>query len=225
MSRTKRIKRIAAAMPIVQQLTDYTRDVHKGAAIWDRESLTLWLATPFSQHRDAEALERSNFEVISERLSEEHPETIQALHFGHWAYGWYDRIYVRRDDALALRSVQQWIDQLADYGVADDVHYSETEWEMNHPSDTECYAQEDCECPVRELERKIDAHECITLFREAIEDGSASPSNDYAWDCPYCYEWDQNHVEAGEREEAIRAGEIRLMYRALESAGQMRLPL
>lgn len=158
-ARTRRAARIAAAMPIVAELTGYTgkidnnwwsrrSDIHLGLG-HDLDESRLWLSIPISRNgrgpQDADGvLAESNYRVIEADLTR-----VSAFGTDYridlWPGGSIHTLQVRADDALALRAVQQWVDALADYPVASDMDYSELEWEFNHPSDGECYA-EDCSC-------------------------------------------------------------------------------
>lgn len=153
-ARSKRICRIADSNEfghLVAQLDEHTREAHEGATFHiDRDCLlSCWLATPFIVHRDSDALEESNWQVIKKDLSDCADE-VQVHSFGHWGFGWFERLYVRRDGVQALRRVQGWINALADYPVADEMHYSELEWERNHPGmyAGECYC-DDPDCSVK----------------------------------------------------------------------------
>jgi hypothetical protein len=150
-TRARRIKRIAAAMPIFGELTAHGTDVD---SVWwarrsDRdENPGLWLTTPFSRNgRGDEPLAESNYRVISEDI-----ERVSAFGTDYridlWPGGQIHTLQVRADDALALRAVDQWIGALADYPVADDSDYSEEEWKQNHPdADDNCYSDDtDCQC-------------------------------------------------------------------------------
>ncbi|QLE71133.1 hypothetical protein FGW37_05510 [Streptomyces rectiverticillatus] len=215
MSRRKRIARIAAAIPFVEELAEYTKECHKGASMHiDREAFEgLWYALPISRTRDAKALEESNYAVIERDLTERFPETVEAHSFGHWGYGWYERLYVRRDDAAALLAAQQWVDALASYGIADEEHYSETEYEHNHPSERECYSNDpDCGCEVK-------SHECSEMLSAAVESGEVA-SADEAWWCDFCNEW--RDLDDSERARLV-AWEYRKNCRAMEGAGQLAL--
>ena len=149
-ARSKRIERVTRVYPdICAQLTEYTKDVHQGATFHGgrSETETCWYATPFVATRDGDALEASNFRVIMADLQKRDPDGVQDLHFGHWAFGWYDRIYVRKDHPVAIALVRDWTKALTDYPIADESDYSELEYEMNHPADGECYSDDpDC-CP------------------------------------------------------------------------------
>ena len=150
-ARTKRIKRVTRAVgQIAEELAELTTECHQGASfhISRHDFESCWYATPFMQHRDSDPLEESNFAVIKKDLTRISPDGVDDRRFGHWGHGWYERLYVRRDDAAAILAVQSWINALSDYGVADEHHYSELEWERNHPGGSECYC-DDPECSVK----------------------------------------------------------------------------
>lgn len=150
-TRTRRIARIAACMPIVARLVKQGTEFD--AVSWARREHTPgdgapWLCTPFSHGtREESALADSNYRIIMadlDRVSAYGTDTRLDL----WVGGRIETLMVRADDALALRAVQAWVDALADYPVADEEDYSELEWDRAHPgSDDEwCYAEEDCSC-------------------------------------------------------------------------------
>lgn len=153
--RTRRAARIAAAMPFAAKLTAHTDTVDSNW--WSRrydypgpnEGIT-WLAIPVSRNgrgpQDVDdVLNESNYRVIERDL-----ESVSAFGTDYridlWPGGSIHTLMIRADDGLAIRAVEQWVDALADYPVADDSDYSEREWAFNHPSDGECYAGEGCSC-------------------------------------------------------------------------------
>lgn len=151
-ARTKRIKRVTSAVGMIaQELAEHTTQCHQGATFHGgrRELESGWYATPFERTRDSDALQESNFEVIRKDLKR-FGWGADVHSFGHWGCGWFERLYVRRDDAAAILAVQAWINALSDYGVADEMHYSALEWERNHPGhyQGECYCDDD-DCSVR----------------------------------------------------------------------------
>lgn len=77
-------------------------------------------------HRDADTLTRSNFAVISEDLSTRFPDDTRIESFSNWAVGWSETLLVR-PDSEAWKAAEEWIAKLADYPVADEYHWSETE--------------------------------------------------------------------------------------------------
>lgn len=88
-----------------------------------------------SVHRDSEALDRSNWEVITEEIlaipDEGDPEDELAdaaiERMSHWAVGWIDYLVVRPHSTAEKRAIE-WKQKLDDYPVADEEHYSQIEW-------------------------------------------------------------------------------------------------
>ncbi|MFJ2187860.1 hypothetical protein ACIOJE_07810 [Kitasatospora sp. NPDC087861] len=131
----------------MENLAELTREAHKG--VWfraDSDDFTrIWFATPFTRKRDADALEESNWQVVTRDLEKRFPEGVSVHSFGHFAHGHYERLYVSTDDAVAIRAVQEWVGRLEEYAVADEMHYSGVEWERNHPEEGTCYSDDpDC---------------------------------------------------------------------------------
>ena len=92
----------------------------------------------FGQHRDSDALERSNWQVISTDLKERFPDDIVEESASHWAVGWVETLRVKvlidpekgiEEDNItdAFKAVIEWKDALADYPVADEMHWCELE--------------------------------------------------------------------------------------------------
>ena len=111
---------------------------------------------PVGRHRDSDALEESNFEVISEDLRKRFPGKVAVLGFNHWGVGWVEEIGWDASDPEIVKAVHEWAGALENYPVASDDHFYELEWDRNHPSENECYAEdrEDCSCGLAERERK-----------------------------------------------------------------------
>lgn len=101
---------------------------------------------PVGQHRDSEALDLSNFAVVLADLEEQFPEHVAVARFGHFGFGWVEEIIWDSHFGPVADAVEAWESALADYPVASDEHYSETEWAENHPSEGECYSDDD-DCP------------------------------------------------------------------------------
>lgn len=156
-ARSQRIARVTEVMNraysgIADDLLALTREAHQGATFHtSRQALeSCWYATPFVQTRDSDSLDKSNFHVIKNDLVNQDDEGVQIERFGHWGCGWFERIYVRRDHPIAISLVAAWLTALDQYPVADDDHYSETEWDDNHPGDGMCYSDDDdCGCDLR----------------------------------------------------------------------------
>lgn len=183
MRRQKRIAIVRRVLPAAEWLAQGTKECHEGLTFHGtRDHVSVWYATPFMMTRDAEALEESNFTVIRADLEARFDESIELHHFGHWACGWYDRLYVRADDPLAILAVEEWHSALQDYPVADDEHYSSTEWEHDHPNDHECYSDDhECPCDVSQHKRNSCARAFIDSGDEADDDGE--------WYCETCGDW------------------------------------
>jgi hypothetical protein len=84
-------------------------------------------------NRDSDALERSNWDVITADMAERFPShwsradgqwAIERMH--HWAVGWVDYLLVRPGTA-AHDAALVWVRKLADYPVADDEHFGALE--------------------------------------------------------------------------------------------------
>jgi len=149
-ARTKRAKRIAAAMSITAKLTQHGKDVDN---VWwarhdSHETGGMWFTTPFSRNgRGDEPLAESNYRVIRDDI-----ERVSAFGTDYrvdlWPGGSIHTLLVRVDDALAIRCVEQWINALSEYPVADESDFSDEEWRQNHPdADDNCYSDDpDCPC-------------------------------------------------------------------------------
>lgn len=93
----------------------------------------------FGVHRDSDALERSNWQVITEDMRERFPDHFTTESASHWLVGWVEtgRVRVLEDPSQeiaednltdAFRAVLDWKEKLDGYPVADEEHYSELEW-------------------------------------------------------------------------------------------------
>lgn len=98
-----------------------------------------------TRHRDSDALSRSNWERVYADLDcqpFDSSSRFRAMpdNFGarpavydwrasHWAVGWVEYLMIRADAPQAIRDKAQAIaDQLENYPVYDEDHYSELEW-------------------------------------------------------------------------------------------------
>lgn len=91
-----------------------------------------WGRSGLAVHRDSEALDRSNWETITEDLQQRFPGDFEIESANHWAVGWIDELRVRVKDESgnitdAFRAVVDWADALMDYPVADEDHYCRLE--------------------------------------------------------------------------------------------------
>ena len=102
----------------------------------------------FGISRDSDALERSNYAAAWSAYRRA-GVNVRADGFNHWAVGWIDEMIVPISRA-AVEVLAELRGRLESYPVLDDEDYSQREWDDNHPSDSECYAGEDCYCAVAE---------------------------------------------------------------------------
>lgn len=78
------------------------------------------------QHRDSDALARSNFACMLRALGGE-SETVRVVRESHWAVGWVEWIAIHETDTRALGIADEVLGRLQDYPVVDENHFSETE--------------------------------------------------------------------------------------------------
>lgn len=97
---------------------------HYGFAYWGEHEG--W-GIAYSQHRDSEALERSNFRAMLAICEAEDDDAVTVESMSHWAVGWVEYILVRPDSAAWL-AAEQARERLDDYPVLDDDDYSEEEY-------------------------------------------------------------------------------------------------
>lgn len=137
-----------------------------------------WALGPVGQHRDSNALARSNFRIALRELllaAEMSPDDLGFMprqgpevedhrplfigHFGHWAVGWVEELIWRADDPRMVDAAFSLWERLLDYPILDEMDFSEEEWEENHPAgDDFCYAKGFCECDRRSSECGDDSH-------------------------------------------------------------------
>ena len=78
------------------------------------------------QHRDSDALTRSNFECALEAIGGE-SETVHVVREGHWAVGWVEWIAIHESDTEALEAADEILCALSDYPVLNESHFGELE--------------------------------------------------------------------------------------------------
>jgi hypothetical protein len=107
-----------------------------------------WMSGGFGQHRDSDALERSNFETARRIYTDAGVQTA-ADAFNHWAVGWVEELVVPITTA-SVRILEELRARIDSYPVLDDEDFSEREWQENHPGDGHCYSEDYTEgdpCP------------------------------------------------------------------------------
>ncbi|MBA3355866.1 MAG: hypothetical protein H0U18_08000 [Pyrinomonadaceae bacterium] len=94
----------------------------------------------FGQHRDSDALDRSNWEIITTDLLARFPDDCAIESSNHWAVGWVETLRVRitinptapitlTNLTDAFHAVAEWKEKLDDYPVADEEHWSQLEYD------------------------------------------------------------------------------------------------
>ncbi len=105
---------------------------------------------PVGEHRDSDALERSNFRVTYPDMVTRFGDAVQRVTFGHWAVGWVAEIAYDAGRADIVAYDADTRARIADYPALDETDWSDMEWSDHHPEGTrECYAPENAECPCR----------------------------------------------------------------------------
>ena len=79
------------------------------------------------QHRDSEALDRSNFTCGLEAIGGE-TDTVLVVHESHWAVGWVEWIAIHKSDTNALKQADETAAALLDYPVVNESHYCDLEY-------------------------------------------------------------------------------------------------
>lgn len=91
-----------------------------------------WLVV-LGQHRDSDALDRSNFRVILADLRSRFPGTlgdgpdVDTETSSHWAVGWTEALIINPDNAELVAAAHEWLDRLEDYPVASEDDWSQLE--------------------------------------------------------------------------------------------------
>jgi hypothetical protein len=98
------------------------------------ESDRLNWGTFVGRHRDSGLLDQSNWIVVTEDMEKRFPDDVDLVRFGHWAVGWVEEMFVRiRDEhgrlTPAFEAAAIWKEKLDDYPIADEMHFSELEWD------------------------------------------------------------------------------------------------
>lgn len=98
-----------------------------------------WYMAPVMNQRDAGPLQRSNFDVVWKDLEQyatdiidedgDEVSSVEIHRFGHWAWGWHELILIHHTNDAALKAADEWAAALEEYPVADEMHYSELEWD------------------------------------------------------------------------------------------------
>lgn len=95
-----------------------------------------------SQHRDSDALDRSNFRSALEALGGE-SETVHVVREGHWAVGWIEWIAIHESDEKALTIQYEIEGSLANYPVLNESDWCEEEAEEANEVWRNCYDEKE----------------------------------------------------------------------------------
>lgn len=119
-----------------EYLTLWTRPDSYMGPDWDQFYVVM------GQNRDSDALNRSNWAVALERLQAEEtklggamldPEGdsyLQIVRDHHWAVGWVEFIYLRKDAPVSILELADSMRaQIANYPILDESHFSNLEYE------------------------------------------------------------------------------------------------
>jgi hypothetical protein len=86
-----------------------------------------WLYA-LSQHRDSEALTRSNWRVIVPQMLAEYPEDAAVEQFHDAMVGWTEHLLVRPGTPAAA-AAEKWHEKLENYPIANEEDFSALEWD------------------------------------------------------------------------------------------------
>lgn len=227
-TREKRVKRLRAIFPVLGEMEEYADQI-RGDLLFNTQehpdSQDIWLPTPFGHTRDSELLTECNWEVITEAFSETCPDAYKEERSGHWGVGWSERIYVRKDDAFALKLTQDFLGALSDYASLDDERYSAAQSEkLNEYLEDQFSGYPDAAYMVRVREYLRGHHDVHTLddvSQDMVKEARLKvhhPYEQWVWD-----------TETGEEEcyycnQQQSAGCHVMTSIELEAGGQLRLP-
>ena len=79
-----------------------------------------------TQNRNSSILERSNFEVVLQKLKKLKPDgDFRVVREGHWACGWIEWIAIHQDEEELVEEANRLLDSLEGYPLLDEDDYSE----------------------------------------------------------------------------------------------------
>jgi len=102
-------------------LKRWTMPEHYAGEVWPEYFVFL------GQHRESDALARSNFIRGLELIGGE-SDMVTVVRERHWAVGWVEWIAIHQDDTDTLARASAIAERLADYPVLDENHFSELEY-------------------------------------------------------------------------------------------------
>lgn len=218
-ARTRRIERIRAAMPLVDELLGHGQEMDN--VWWARRDGRdgddwMWLNLPFSVNaRGDEPREESNF-AVAERELDKVAEYGTQYRYDLWPGGRITTLQIRADDVAALRKADDLIGDLQYSAYLDEADYVRRQWENDHPNDDACYAEGECGCAASERKAMVAEHEegGEHYHYEALVYGAAyyeiTYDSDGDWLCPDC---DVYYAFTDEQKAEIAKGIARETYR------------
>ena len=96
------------------------------------------------QHRDSDALARSNFrsglkQIGGEKTGDDGTPLVMVERFGHWGVGWVETIFIHKTAKQILGQADKILAKLEDYPVVDESDWSELETEEANRIWATCY--------------------------------------------------------------------------------------
>jgi len=140
---------------------------------------TNYYHTGFSQSRDSNLMELSNFTAALDTLGGESKRAIIVNSASHWAVGWIDSILIHKSAYAKLRigdELRRKVDQ--DYPLLDEDSFSELERDKQEET-LKCYAAEFMKELVSAIGRPLNTQDEIAEAVDLISDA-------YFEDCGYC---------------------------------------
>jgi hypothetical protein len=149
-------------------LIENTRSAGSSAYFGERGSWFIAAAV----HRDSDCLTRSNFDVFKRELNalpevkawsgDESP--IQIERFTHWAVGWCDYLIIDPACQAAVALAESMREQLENYPVADDEHFSATEQTEADETWANCYNPKERIACIRQHRSQFEFSSCVDLL-------------------------------------------------------------
>ena len=102
------------------------------------ESWPDYYSAGVGQSRDSDALERSNFAVMIDKLGGE-SDTVLVVREHHWAVGWVEWIAIHESDTAALDKADEQMGRLENYPVLDEDDWGVREDEECRQTWEECF--------------------------------------------------------------------------------------
>ncbi|MFD8789285.1 hypothetical protein [Streptomyces vinaceus] len=145
----------------------------------------------------------SNAEHIISELERVDPEA------AHWDYGPGRSFIYDMHCERVVEVVEEVEGCLASYGYLNEDRASEIEYEENHPSERECYADESCSCDVA-------THECRDeVYYRALSGDIDETTEDI--ECSFC----DHFIDLSDYADTVKRAVADKFHDELRSAGQM----